>query len=265
MRETSYLPTPDQIRAECEAIRAGRGEVPYIGEISSEERPEPASKALRRVARAQKRAIPRKAVCGSQSQGIASFVVNPDCSVIDDSGKNPHRMNYLYSGGSFDFANPQIEDVRIEDVAHALSTKNRLADQASERFTVGQHCLLVCDIVRDGFGRPDLEREALLHDAAECYTGDLMPQLKRLLNSDVLRRIDLTVALALGVTYPTPEIVKEADRMAFALKVRRFFPDREQIGAREPRFEIGRLLSPSRVEQLFLDKFHALTSATKAA
>jgi hypothetical protein len=239
-------------------------ELPMLGEISSEAAPGKASEALKAIGRATKKPTQRRAVDGGQNRGVG--LVRLNCSSPSDTGNEDYRMRYLTWGRGFDFADPDVEEIHIRDVALALAALPRFGGHAGERYSVGQHSLLVCEIVCSELGRPDLARDALLHDAAEAFTGDIVRPLKRLLESrcDVLKTVELAVACALEFQYPTPAIVKEADQIALGAEVFRFFPKRQQIAARRPHVTVDRVLSPGRVEQLFLDRFYGLDAADAA-
>ena len=67
-----------------------------------------------------------------------------------------------YTGGTFDILNPRVEDVRIEDIAHALSQQCRFTGHTRLFYSVAQHSFLasyLCDSVDALWG--------LLHDATE--------------------------------------------------------------------------------------------------
>jgi hypothetical protein len=239
--------------------------VPYIGTVSSEEQPERASKRLRSIGRAHEKPTSGNAAGGCEVREVG--IVHMDSSNPSDPGnRDEFRMRYLTWADGFDFASPQIGDVHIRDVAHALATLPRFNGHPDERYSVGQHSLLVHHIVCDELGRPDLARAALLHDASEAFTGDIIRPLKRLLESkcDVIQTVEHVVACALSIPYPTPAIVKQADRIALAAEVFRFFPKRPQIADRRPHITVDRVLSPARVEQLFLDRVYHLDSADAA-
>jgi hypothetical protein len=71
-------------------------------------------------------------------------------------------------------------DFRIEDIAHSHANMNRWCGHARRPISVAQHCVYVCRIVADlTEGDPTACRQALLHDAAEAYVGDVTRWLKR--------------------------------------------------------------------------------------
>ncbi len=234
---------------------------PLIGEISSERRPGPVPNGL------AQRKPPGRRLAVETSQGHRGGMCNGDSSRMDGGGNaEDYRMRYLLWSKGFDFVDPQVEQVDIRDVAHALSALPRFGGHSNERYSVGQHCLLVREIVCDELGRPDLARDALLHDAAEAFTGDLIRPFKRLVESkcDVIRTIELAVACALGYQCPTPAIVKQADQIALWAEVARFFPTRPQVAVRRQHIKIDRVLAPGRVEEMFLEAYRDLTNAKAA-
>ncbi|WP_347258877.1 hypothetical protein [Methylocaldum sp.] len=74
---------------------------------------------------------------------------------------------------------------------------------------------------------PDgLKREALLHDAAEAYLGDLVKPLKALLPEFVAieHQMMAAIARALGLGDWTYADIKRADRIALATEKRNLMP-----------------------------------------
>ena len=66
----------------------------------------------------------------------------------------------------------------LAEIAHSLAQLNRYTGHALRPYSVAEHSLLVCDIVRGmGLG-PHAQRAALLHDAHEAYCSDIPSPFK---------------------------------------------------------------------------------------
>lgn len=79
-----------------------------------------------------------------------------------------------FSGGAINPLDADVEDINIEDIAHALGCQCRFAGHLKSFYSVGQHSVLVshhCD-KRDALW-------GLLHDATEAYLIDVPRPLKR--------------------------------------------------------------------------------------
>src|SRR5689334_25068051 len=81
----------------------------------------------------------------------------------------------LQSGAWFDFAAPHDSPFTIEDIAHGLANICRYSGQCRRFYSVAEHALLVAETAA-GF-----ELEALMHDAAEAFLGDITRPLKQML------------------------------------------------------------------------------------
>lgn len=73
--------------------------------------------------------------------------------------------------------NPQPEQIHIDDLAECLSRECRWS--GSIAISVAEHSCLLAEIAS-----PDMKIYALLHDAAEAYTGDIPSPIKKLLTID---------------------------------------------------------------------------------
>lgn len=74
---------------------------------------------------------------------------------------------------------PQAKDIRIEDIAHALSLMCRANGHFPRFYSVGQHCIHCCEEAA-ARGRSRREQLAcLLHDASEAYLSDITRPVKR--------------------------------------------------------------------------------------
>lgn len=83
-----------------------------------------------------------------------------------------------YSGLHFYPTRPAAEDIRIEDIAHALSLLCRGNGHVSHFFSVAQHCVNCCIEARDRGYSDRLILACLLHDAGEAYMSDVIRPLK---------------------------------------------------------------------------------------
>lgn len=84
-----------------------------------------------------------------------------------------------YTKVHFTPLSPKKEEIRIEDIAHALSLMTRANGHFPEFYSVGQHCLACADEARARGGGAYLELACLLHDAAESYLADVTRPVKQ--------------------------------------------------------------------------------------
>ena len=84
-----------------------------------------------------------------------------------------------YTGGKMSLLAPNVDDVRIEDIAHGLSQLCRFTGQCNELYTVAEHSVRVAKDAKERHGlNPHGVLAALLHDAAEAYLGDVARPVK---------------------------------------------------------------------------------------
>jgi uncharacterized protein len=102
-------------------------------------------------------------------------------------GKGPRIM--LASGSWFDFLDPEGSDFTIEDIAQGLGNICRYAGQCHQFYSVAEHSLHVSAV------SPTNKLEALMHDAAEAFLGDVTRPLKQLLPE--YKKIEKAVELAI--------------------------------------------------------------------
>lgn len=86
----------------------------------------------------------------------------------------------LYSGQVWEFSNPYVDRINIEDIAHSLSLKCRFNGHCRQFYSVAQHSLLVAEMLPD-----NLRLHGLMHDAAEAYISDIVRGLKNRLMVNV--------------------------------------------------------------------------------
>lgn len=74
---------------------------------------------------------------------------------------------------------PKEEQLRIEDIAHALSFMTRANGHFPEFYSVAQHCLACsAEAEKRGYGSR-IALACLLHDGAEAYLSDITRPIKK--------------------------------------------------------------------------------------
>ena len=147
-----------------------------------------------------------------------------------------------YTGKRFDLLEPRQEDIDDNDIAHALSMLCRFTGHTKFFYSVAEHSYNVSTLVenfvrRVGGSAKDAAHaglEALLHDAAEAYVGDMSRPLKQLvasaevpLGSDgftsykmLEERIAELIFKVAGIEDRNHELVKRVDNHMLAVEAR---------------------------------------------
>ncbi len=132
----------------------------------------------------------------------------------------------LQSGKPFFPLDPHPNEIDIEDIAHALSMIPRYGGHTKEFYSVAQHSILCSQIVE-----PKYKLEALLHDAAEAYIGDLVRPVKASLTewADIERKVEHAIRRKYDLPLEMSEAVKLADDCMFATERRDLLPDAPNV------------------------------------
>lgn len=174
-----------------------------------------------------------------------------------------------FTGTKFYLHDPRVEDVHIEDVAHALSLICRFGGHCSEFYSVAQHSLVVQSIVAEEFkDQHDLQLAALLHDATEAYIGDMVRPLKVSIPAYKIAedRLAWIIQQALYPELPDnldwQQIIKWADDVALMTERRDLINHRDynwSIHAKPSDQTVIPMAAPV-AETLFLAAFRKLTA-----
>ena len=171
---------------------------------------------------------------------------------------DPYVSTFL--GNRFYLTRPHIDDVALEDIAHGLAYQCRFNGQTKSFYSVAQHSLMVMALVP-----PSLHRQALLHDAAEAYLGDMVKPLKQLfpefsvIEARVMEIIGQRFAVDLMKLDPA---IKRADLIALATEKRDLMPYSTEAWSYlediAPLPDIIQPLDPQAAKEAFLAAFACL-------
>lgn len=96
---------------------------------------------------------------------------------IDESTANGGSSGWIltYCGVKFYPLDPRAEDVRVEDIAHALSNICRFTGHTTQFYSVAEHCVRASRLVG---GDRWAKLYTILHDASEAYLCDVARPIK---------------------------------------------------------------------------------------
>ena len=170
-------------------------------------------------------------------------------------------MSYIttYTGKHFDPVNPDMTQVDIQDIAHALSLICRGNGQVKSFFSVGQHCI---NAAREAIARGYSNRvilACLLHDACESYMSDVPRPLKPFMPEYMLtenRLLDMIYEKFLGsvLTEEETKLVKAIDNDLLYYDLKELLDETSAESAPELCIELSYQFVPfEQVEQTYLD------------
>lgn len=139
----------------------------------------------------------------------------------EDVDQPPQVCVKTYRGIYFDLLDPKAKDVRLADIAHALSLVNRFGGHTPNAYSVAEHSLIVSAQIERRTGRKDLAAAGLFHDAAEAYIGDMNGLLKASHVGEAFRKVEQRLSREIEIRFLFPEgifenpVVKAADKEAF--------------------------------------------------
>ena len=116
-----------------------------------------------------------------------------------------------YTGKSFSILSPNLDDIIIEDIAHALSLQCRWNGHINNFYSVAEHSIWCANHVDKKF-----KLAALLHDSAEAYTSDLPKPLKVKIAqfNEIEHNLLLAISKKFKFEYPFCECIHMIDKIA---------------------------------------------------
>jgi hypothetical protein len=187
-----------------------------------------------------------------------------------------------FTGKAFYFDTPHVSTIDIEDIAHSLAMQCRFNGHTRAFYSVAEHSVRVSWAVEAAsagqVGAVELALWALLHDASEAYTGDVVLPLKRemrghrfapvfSLPSDfdlIENRIQRVICQAFALPEAEPKIVKRFDLVLLVTEKRDLLAPCDEpwpdYGVQPLRHRLETCV-PEQAKKVFLDRFHELMAA----
>jgi len=136
--------------------------------------------------------------------------------MIFETRPTPDNWVQSASGVDFPLFPPQAQNVRLWDIAHALSMQARYNGHTTKFYSVAQHSVLMSHAIKPLWDQEvrsevehavycvELKLHALLHDAAEAYLGDVVQPVKATMPefSEWEDRVLDVIYQALGLSLP---------------------------------------------------------------
>ena len=178
---------------------------------------------------------------------------------------NPDQLFHLYTGRCVRPVQLRAHHVDIKDIARSLSMQCRFLGHVTKFYSVAEHCWHASYRVEKGW-----EREALLHDAAECYMGDMIRPWK---STEDLgwefrkqeRKVEAMLAEHFDISYPMAEPVRLIDNLL--LRAEQYVLQQWPQGRpKAPALVVNlHCWPPGMAEEMFLARYHELEQARTRA
>jgi Predicted hydrolases of HD superfamily len=131
-----------------------------------------------------------------------------------------------FTGKRFRPFDPDPAEIDIRDIAHALSHTCRYGGHTRRFYSVAEHCVLLSRIVP-----ADMAFDALMHDAAEAYLGDIPRPIKKAREMNAWRDaewiVERAIATRFGVRLPMSPALADYDSRMIVDEWPQLMPDPE--------------------------------------
>lgn len=180
--------------------------------------------------------------------------------------KHNNPFIFTSSGSKFHILNPTVDEIILEDIAHALSMICRYGGHLPNHYSVAQHSVLGSYIVPKQYAMA-----MLFHDGSEAYIGDVVTPLKRLM-FDVYKPIEdkiqniIAEAFGFEVSEECEKEIKKADNILLATEVRDLVPAKKvfsQLSYEPLIVPILDLWNKDLAKQRFIDRYLELENDKK--
>ena len=160
---------------------------------------------------------------------------------------------------------PRPEDIKIEDIAHALSLMTRANGHFPEFYSVAQHCIACAEEAAARGYAKNVVLACLLHDAQEAYMADVTRPVKKHLDKfrEIEDRLQRAVYHRFGVELTEEEraAVSDVDDTMLYYEFLRYMGEKTAETppqkASEPVFETEEFKA---VERKYIEMYEKITA-----
>jgi hypothetical protein len=172
-----------------------------------------------------------------------------------------------FTGKRWSLLDPRVEDVCLEDIAHALAHQCRFNGHVLSFYSVAEHAVHVAIEVLRRTGDPKVALRGLHHDDEEAYTGDMISPLKQVMPTfRIVAQLNQKVIMqALGLPPTEPDIVKLVDKLMLATEQRDLrapWPEKKTKGALD-HITLRTGMDPNKAKEKFLATHEYLMSLVR--
>ena len=169
-----------------------------------------------------------------------------------------------YTGRWFRPLAPTVDDIDIEDIAHALSNICRWTGHVKQFMSVAQHSVLVSQVCK-----PEDALSGLLHDASEAYLADLASPVKHAASMEAYRKAERKLQTVIYQRFGLPlrmlASVALADKLVLAAEARALMGFEWPEGLEIPEGLRIEPLAPSDAKVQFLERYWDLSGELEDA
>lgn len=172
-----------------------------------------------------------------------------------------------YTGRHFKVMFPDIDDIDIIDIAHALSMQCRFTGHSSRFYSIAEHSVHVSYMCGDD---PIDMFWGLMHDASEAYLTDVAAPVKPYLQNykEIEASLMEVICYKFGLPLGEPNIVKKADMKMLKIEAAELMASKgldwrvkgvslEELGDQQ---KVNlKLYSPEEAKEVFLRRFKELS------
>lgn len=121
----------------------------------------------------------------------------------------------------FNVLDPNPNDLRLEDIAHALSNLCRYGGHCPQFYSVAQHAVLCSHFP----GTVNQKLKFLHHDDSEAFLVDMPRPIKKNLSQyiDIEERLQAIIFPWLGLEYPFTDDIHHVDEAMLRIEYKAFF------------------------------------------